>query len=93
MKIENSDHRGDPSYTFQIFSRPSKLNFSFYIKTNSVFGLTKYSCIRIDKNILGNNNLFSMKIKNSDHCIHFRFFQGCQSSIFSVNVFLIVSKK
>ena len=29
---------------------------------------------------------FSMKIKNSDHrgtlCIHFRFFQGCQSWIF-----------
>ena len=29
-----------------------------YIKTNSVFGLPKYSCIRIDKNILKINSLF-----------------------------------
>ena len=27
MKIKNSDHRRDPLYTFQIFSRVSKFNF------------------------------------------------------------------
>ena len=31
---------------------------STYIKTNTVFGLSKYFCIRIDKNILRINSLF-----------------------------------
>ena len=29
-----------------------------YIKTNTVFGLSTYSCIRIDKNIFEMNSLF-----------------------------------
>ena len=29
-----------------------------YIKTNTIFCLSKYYCIRIDKNILGMNSLF-----------------------------------
>ena len=52
MKIKNSDHGGNPLDIFQIFSRVSKLNFLLYIKTNTVFRLSKNSCIRIDKNIL-----------------------------------------
>ena len=40
--------------------RPS-LNKSSYIKINTVFGHSKYSFIRIDKNILGINNLFFYK--------------------------------
>ena len=36
-----------------------------YIKTNSVFGLSKYSCIR--KISWESIFYFSMKIKNSDH--------------------------
>ena len=38
-----------------------------YIKTNIVFGLSKNSCIRIDKNILLINSLFFNENKNSDH--------------------------
>ena len=36
------------------------------IKTNTEFRLSKYTCIRIDKNIL-RIVYFSIKIKNSDH--------------------------
>ena len=35
-----------------------KISKSTYIKTNTVFGIPKYSCIRIDKNIFGINSLF-----------------------------------
>ena len=58
MKIKNSAHRGEPLYIFQIFSNVSSFNFLLNIKLNTVFGLSKYSCIRIDKHILGINNLF-----------------------------------
>ena len=34
MKIQNLDHRGDPLYTFQIFSRVGQLNF-FIKRINS----------------------------------------------------------
>ena len=35
----------------------AKVN-KYYIKTNTVFRLYKYFCIRIDEDILGINNLF-----------------------------------
>ena len=37
--------------------------FSLYTKTNTVFVLSKYSCIRIDKNILGINSWFFYVVK------------------------------
>ena len=48
------------SAVFQLnfFHGPLPLIKSTYIKTNTVFGLSKYSCIWIDKNIRGINSLF-----------------------------------
>ena len=66
MKIKNSDHRGvpPPVVFISVFFEGIKINFfSLYIKTNTVFRLSKYSCIRIDKNILGINYLFFYKRK------------------------------
>ena len=58
MKIKNSDHRGDPLYSFQIFSRVSNLNFFGLYQNKYRFGFSKYPCIRIDKNILEIDSLF-----------------------------------
>ena len=48
------------TYIFKIFLRLSKLNFFalYQNKYRTIFGLSKYSCIRIDKNIFGINSLF-----------------------------------
>ena len=45
-------------FSIKIFPRRHILNKCTLIKTNTVFGLSKYSCIRIDKNSLGINSLF-----------------------------------
>ena len=55
MKIKNSDHI---CIHFRFFQGCQSYIFSLYIKTNTVSGLSKYSCIRNDKHILKINNLF-----------------------------------
>ena len=85
-------------FSIKIFPCRPALSKSTYIKTNTVFLLSKYSCIRIDKNIFGINSLFFSENKKfrpqgGTHCIHFRFFRGCQSYIFSVYVCKIVGKR
>ena len=72
--------------------------FSLYIKTNTVFGLSKYSCIRIDKNIFGINSLFfyeNQKIQlGGTLCVYISgFFEGVKFNFYSVYVCLVVSKR
>ena len=69
-------------YSFQIFLRmPKFFFFLLYIKINTVlFRNSKYSCIRINKNIFGNNSLFfyqNQKFRPQiSPCIYFNFFEG-----------------
>ena len=73
-----------------IYAVVSKSTYLPYIKTTSVFGLSKYSCIR--KIFSKLTIYFSMKIENSDHrgggFIHISdFFEGVK-----VKFFRLISK-
>ena len=58
----------------------------WYIKTNTIFGLTKYSCIRINKNILGINSLFfydNQKLRpQGDPLYRFQIFSRVSNKFF-----------
>ena len=59
--------------------KKKKVKVPSYIKTNTVFGLSKYSCIRIEKNILKINTLFFYENqKFRPFVIYFRNFRGFQ---------------
>ena len=65
--------------------------FALYIKTNTVFGLSKYYCINIDKNMLKINSSFfyenqKFRPQRGTLCIYFRFFRGCQRNFFSLYI-------
>ena len=64
MKIKNSDYRGDPLNTFQIFSRVSKINFLIYIKTHTV--LLSLNTLVLESIKMSSELIvyISMKIKN-----------------------------
>ena len=62
-----------------------------YIKTNTVFGLSKYSCIKIDQNIFGINSLFFYEnqrfIPQGDPLYSFQIFSRVsKSEIFSLYI-------
>ena len=58
MKIKDSDLKGDPLYSFQIFSKVSKLHFfALYQNKYRISSLNSH-LFNIDRNIIGNNGLF-----------------------------------
>ena len=68
MKLKNSDHRGNPLYIFQIFSRVSKLNFfPLYKNKYNQCPFSKFLYLFITKlaSIFQKNQSFM--IKNLDH--------------------------
>ena len=88
-KISNSDLRGTLRIHFRFFEGVKDNFFALY--------QNKYRILSLNTLVLESIKIywksivyFSMKIKNSHHrgtvCIHFRFFRGCQSYIFSLYI-------
>ena len=61
--FNNSKHR---ILGYRFFRGCQSYIFSLYIKTNNVFRISKHSCIRINKNIIGIKRLFCWKIETQD---------------------------